>query len=205
MYRGGNIVDNKFFFSVSKNVQSEIENRSNRSNPASSPIGFGAVSASIVKQTSQTIVSLWDTCLGQLKPLKPREEKVETEMDEHAWIYDGFYDKIGVIDENEAPSVSRKRTHDLIESCDNREKLLGEISRKMKKQMVIAEKEDTKPTIHQVLEEYHSKCYNDFKAGCVGMLPRPWQRDDDFPTTVRDLLNTKEGQLLQHFCRRMIK
>ena len=59
-----------------------------------------------------------------------------------------------------------------------------------------------KPTPHSALARYHQECTDNYKYGAVGLLPPQWKNG---VPDLENFVETSDGSLLNHFCKKMIK
>jgi hypothetical protein len=190
------VIDDKYFFSVQKNIVAEIEHRRNRKNGTPSMIGYGAVSASIYKKSTSDIESIYDTSLAQLVALNHNKSKEETMFGTN-WFDDDFFKQ----KEIKQPS-SEKKLENIIQGIKKRKSLVTSTEKDIKKHKVVLENK----VAHPFVQQYYDELKQNHTFGLIGVLPIAYTSNAvKFPPTIAQFLNTTEGDMLQKFCKRYIK
>ena len=149
-----------------------------------SPIGLGAVPATIYKKPLSNVCDLYDECITELK---------SAPMEEENWFENDFF--------QEKPKTNDAKLDEQVKSIKGRNKMVDDIEKQIKRQ-----KYDTGPEkveVHPAVIKYYDECKRDWQYGSVGRLPQALVAD--FPVNVENFIETKEGNMLHHFCKRFVK
>jgi len=221
------IIDNKYTFPVSTQIQNEIAQRSKstktvwsccslnlpakqnkcpiceRSKPKrpTSLIGFGVVQDTIIKETYRHPNKLLAECMEEIKPIHVTE--TEPSLTENEKFLQEFMALLGP--KAQTLEQKNKKKQESVQTVKKRKKYEAVVEKEIKayeKRQRVGEQTPAEAVPrHPDMEKYFAECSRAVGFGAIGLLPPCWQKKNSFPATYEKWAQSETGKILYHFCK----
>lgn len=218
-----------YVFSVHENVKIEIERRTvrlgkkeDKKRKHTSPIGLGAVQATLLKDPARVVLKNYSAALAQIVPTVSEVTKVlsitkvptvieisdmpkASPKKQYEDIFKDFFKiKDAPTKTETVPKRQRndKKDRDAIER--NTIKLFDNLRMSDSGMIIPPSPKKKKVTIHipEAVRRYHKRCLDNVEYGAVGLVPAFLLKEQNLPHSLEKFADSLAGGLLIDFCKK---